>query len=139
MLASTFNPVINQGVGANNQLSAMLGLNGTQGQDDAFKNWQKSTGYQFGLNQGTNAITGNAATHGLLNSGSTAKAINTFGQDYANTQYGKYTDQLQNLVGNSLGGGGLVANAGQQSVSSGTSKSNESKGAGGFIGSLLGK
>lgn len=141
MLSNALNPTIQTGGQANNQLGNMLGLNGAQGQNDAFKNWQGSTGYQFGLNQGMQAINGNAAASGVLNSGATAKALNTYGQNYANTQYGNYTNQLQGLAGNGLAGAGVVAGAGQESHSSETSNSSASKkpGIGGFVGGLLGK
>jgi hypothetical protein len=143
-LANAYGGQISTGTGASAQLGNMLGLNGPQGQNDAFNNWKNSTGYQFGLDQGMQSVTGNAATQGLLNSGSTAKALNTYGQNYANTQYGNYTGQLQNLVNSGLGAGGLVAGAGQvaNSQSTGYSKSNASEnrgGTGAFLGSLLAK
>lgn len=137
-LSSAFGSTISNGTGAGNQLAAMLGLGGTQGQSDAFKNWQNSTGYQFGLNQGVQSINGNAATTGLLNSGSTAKALDTYGQNYANTQFGNYTNQLQGLMGNGLAAGGLLGSTGQVSNQNSTASENK----GGFpaaLGSLLAK
>lgn len=135
MLSNALGGQINNATSGSNQLSNMLGLNGNQGQNDAFKNWQDSTGYQFGLNQGSQAITGNAAATGLLNSGATAKALNTYGQNYANTQYGNYTNQLQGLVNSGNQAAGVVEGAGQQTQSSQKS----TNGAGGAIGSILAK
>jgi hypothetical protein len=131
---------VSNGSNAGNQLASMLGLNGTPAQATGFNNFRNSTGYQFGLNQGIQSITGNAATQGLLNSGSTLKALDTYGQNYANTQYGNYTSMLQNLLsgGNTsasvIGGAGNVYNS--QSTGSGSSNGG---GIGGAIGSLLGK
>lgn len=129
---------VNNGANASGQLASLLGLNGDQGQNDAFKNWQNSTGYQFGLNQGVGALTSTAATKGLLNSGSTAKAVDTYGQNYANTQFQNYLNPLQNLMSGGNQAAGTIANAGQVSSGSKTSGSNNG-GAGGFIGSLLTK
>lgn len=137
-LQTQLNPVINNGAGASNQLSNMLGLNGNAGQSQAFKNWQDSTGYQFGLNQGEQSINGNAATQGLLNSGATGKALQTYGQNYADTKYGDYTNQLQGLLGSGLQGAGVLAGAGQHSSSSASSSQNTG-GIGSAIGSLLAK
>jgi len=117
----------------------MLGLNGTPAQNQGFTNWQNSTGYQFGKQQGMNSITGNAATQGLLNSGGTLKALDTYGQNYANTQYGNYTNQLQGLLNSGNQAGSVIGNAGNVSQSTGT---NNIFGQGGIpagIGQLLGK
>lgn len=135
LINSTYTPEMQAGVQASGQMANMLGLNGTQGQDQAFQNWQNSTGYQFGLNQGTQAINGNAATQGLMNSGATAKALQTYGQNYANTQYGNYTSQLQGLMNSGNQAGSTVANAGQVSNSQGAAANG---GIGGLLGSVAG-
>lgn len=125
-LQGALSGIVGSGVGgAGSQIANMLGLNGPTAQNQGFGNWQNSTGYQFGLNQGLQSITGNAATQGLLNSGSTAKAVDTYGQNYANTQYGNYTGLLQQLLGSGLQGAGLIGSAGNlfNSSSSGTSSS----------------
>lgn len=127
--------IVNTGGGANSQIAAMLGLGGPEAQNTGFENWKNSTGYQFGMNQGMGAVTGGAASKGLLNSGGTLQALTKFGQDYASTKNNEYLTSLQGLVGNGLNAAGTVGNAGQVSNSSGSS----SKGAGGFIGSLMGK
>lgn len=44
-------------------------------------------GYQFGLDQGEQALTQNRAASGLLNTGSTLKDILAFGNNYATGQY----------------------------------------------------
>lgn len=134
-LQGALSGTIGQGTNAGSAIANMLGLNGGQAQDQGFNNFRNSTGYQFGLNQGMQAITGGAATKGLLNSGGTLKALQGFGQDYANSKYGDYLNQLQGLLGSGLQGAGILSSAGNVS----SSKSSESKGAGGFIGSLMAK
>lgn len=137
-LQESFNPFVQQGTQAQNQIANMLGLNGPQAQSEGFDNWRGSTGYNFGLNQGMRAITGSAAAKGLLNSGSTARALSQFGQDYASTKYGDYMNQLQNLVNPALQAGSIISSAGN--VSQGSSKSSSSNGGfGGVVGTLLGK
>lgn len=146
MLSQALGGQVNNSGAASNQMANMLGLNGTQGQNQGFQNWQNSTGYQFGLNQGQQSVTGNAAAQGLLNSGATAKALDTYGQNYANTQYGNYDNQLQGLIGSGNQAANTIGGAGQQSSSTG--QTNTTNGSGFFgsqgsasagLGALFGK
>lgn len=129
-LQSNLGSQVTNGTNASDTLSGLLGGQGTAAQNAAFKNWQGSTGYQFGLNQGTNAITTNNAASGLLDSGATAKALDTYGQQYANTQYQNYLNPLQNLVNSGNQAAGIIGSAGNTSNTS----SNTVNG-GGFFGS----
>lgn len=130
---------IGQGTGAGNQIASMLGLNGGSAQNQGFTNWRNSTGYQFGLDQGMQSITGNAAASGLVNSGGNEKALQTYGQNYANTQYGNYMGQLQGLLGSGLQGAGILAGAGPTSKGTTTNDMFSSGGGPAGIGQLLGK
>lgn len=137
-LQNALSGTVSQGTSAGSQLGDLLGLNGSGPQNQGFTNFRNSTGYQFGKDQGISSITGNAATQGLLNSGGTLKALDTYGQNYANTQYSNYTSQLQNLLNSGLQGAGILGGAGQ--TSQGSSKGNSNNGGlGGAIGSLLTK
>jgi len=128
---------LSNGTQASNTLAGLLGGQGTAAQNAAFQNWQNSTGYQFGLNQGTQAITQNNAASGLLDSGATAKALDTYGQQYANTQYQNYINPLQNLVNSGNQAGSVVGSVGNVSNSSGSSSGSSSTGGlGGFLGSI---
>lgn len=142
-LSSAFQGQIKNSGAASDQIANMLGLNGPAGQQTGFDNWKNSTGYQFGLDQGVQGIVGNQATQGLLNSGSTAKAVDTFGQNYANTQYQNYLNPLEALLSSGNASAGVLANAGQTSNSTSNSNSNGfsggQSGASGFLGSLLTK
>lgn len=62
-----------------------------------FNNYLNSTGYNFQNQQGSAAITGNAASRGLLNSGSTAKALQGYGQNLASTTFNNYLGNLSGL------------------------------------------
>lgn len=53
-------------------------------------------GYQFGMDQGTQALMRSQAAGGTLGSGQGAIALQKYGQDYAGMQY---QQQLQNLMG----------------------------------------
>lgn len=65
----------------------------------AFQNYLNSTGYNFQLDQGSRAITGNAASKGLLNSGATARALEGYGQHLASTTFNNYLSNLGGLAG----------------------------------------
>lgn len=91
--------------------------------------YMKSPGYQWQLQQGQQAVSNAAAAHGGVNSGNTLKALTTFGQGLANTDYYQALQaqmakqqqdyaMLQNLSGSgqnaaaSLGGFGAQAASG---------------------------
>ena len=103
--------------GAASAISALLGNGGTQGQQDAFNNFKNSSGYNFDLQQGTNAITGSAAAKGLLNSGSTAKAISNYGQNTANNFLQQYIQNQMGEAGLGIQANNSINGAGQTSQS----------------------
>ena len=59
-----------------------------QYQDQGF-NFQADPGYQWQLQQGNNAVQGNAAAGGMQLSGTTQKALQRYGQGLANQTYGQ--------------------------------------------------
>lgn len=77
-----------------------------------FNNYLNSTGYNFQLNQGQNAIGSDSAAKGLLNSGGTAKALTQYGQNLASTTFNNYLGQLGNLNNQQ----GATATQGQQAL-----------------------
>ena len=82
---------------------------GTYG-DQVGTEFTKTPGYEFGLQQGIDAVDASAASRGNLNSGATLKAVNQFGQDYATRNY----DNWLNRVGGIMSTG--QASAGQQAA-----------------------
>lgn len=85
---ATENPLLNQaqdvGSAGLGLLGGFLGMGGEQGFQDALSNFREGIGYQDQLKQGTDAIAGNAAVRGNLNSGATLKGITNYGQNLAN-------------------------------------------------------
>lgn len=100
---------------------ALLGQGGdTAAANTAFNNYLNSTGYQFQLDQGSKAITGNAASRGLLNSGSTAKALEGYGQNLASGYFNNYLNQLSGLNQQAYNTAGQGINATVSAGSAGT-------------------
>lgn len=85
---------------------------------DAFK---KNSGFDYTLNAGDRAISGSAAARGLLNSGSTGKALANYESNLGNQTYGNYLGQLGQLAQLGNQSAGVIAGAGQQSTGKGSS------------------
>jgi hypothetical protein len=99
-----------QAVGATSDL---LGLNGTDAQTSAFSNFHTDPGYQFQLDQGLRAVDAGAAAKGILRSGATLKAEQTFGTGLADQSFNQYYNRLFGLAGlgeNAAAGGASSAN-----------------------------
>jgi len=150
------NQVQNDAVGASqqegnisNSLLQLLGVQPMTGQtQNGFNNYLNSTGYNFMLDSGSKAITGNAASRGILNSGSTAKALTRYGQDVGTQYFNNYLNQLSganNVVSNRVNQGltstGQMAAAGTTgggNAASAMTSGNATQGASGF-GNMIGK
>lgn len=126
-LKDAYGGQIGTGVGASNALAALLGVGGTaqdqSNQNAAFQNYLNSSGYNFQLQQGQNAINTNNAAAGLLNSGSALKKLNSYGQGLASNYLQQYMAQLSGLSQQGLAAGGIVGGAGNVSNSSGKTSS----------------
>lgn len=120
-LKNAFSGLVGQSGQAGNSLANLLGLGGQPAQTGAFDNWRNNTGYDFGFKQGQDAITGSAASKGLLNSGSTARALTQYGTDYGNSKYNDYLSQLSGLLGQGIQGGNVIGGAGNTAQSTGKS------------------
>lgn len=106
---------VNNGASANNASAELLGLKPITGDtQNGFKNYLNSTGYNFQRQQGSDAITGSAAARGLLNSGSTGKALTTFGQNLAAGSFNNYLGHLNTMGGAGQTSLGQVSQAGTQ-------------------------
>ena len=102
---SDISPYTTSGTNALTAQENLLGLNGAAGtgaQQQAFDNFNNSTGYQFGLNNGLNAINSNAYASGDADSGSTLKALQDRGTQLANQQFGTYYNDLNGLSNQGL-------------------------------------
>jgi hypothetical protein len=99
--------------GQSPQPGPMQAPQGGNSQADAFQRFRDSTGYQFRLGEGTNALTSQFASGGALNSGAAAKALTRFGQDYGSNEFGKYMGYLGGQQATGLAGASALAGVGQ--------------------------
>lgn len=124
-IKGAYAPQVAQGGQASNALAGLLGVGGDPAAAQAgFQNYIGSTGYQFQLGEGQDAITNNAATTGLLNSGATLKATQKFGQQLAGNYFQQYLSQLGGLSELGQGAGSIIAGAGGTSTSTSKTKPN---------------
>lgn len=107
---SGYQPWVDSGTAANTMYSNALGLNGSDGNAAATSAFQTGPGYQFALDQGTQAALRGASASGMLNSGNTLTALTEYGQGIANQEYGSWLDRLNGVSSN-----GLQAASGQAS------------------------
>lgn len=84
----------------------------------AFDNYRNSTGYQFRLGQGMDAINSGYAGRGTLQSGAAMKAISDYGQNTASAEFSNYLGQLGNQQALGLSGASALAGVGQSYANS---------------------
>lgn len=102
-----------QGLEAQGLVSGLLGLGGDPAAaEEAFRRFQDSTGFQFRLGRGQEAITGSRAARGLLNSGGTLKALNEFGQGIGSQEFNNFLAQVQGVQNTGLNAAFNVASSG---------------------------
>lgn len=142
LITSTYGGQMQQGTGATNFLAQLLGVSpsgvsstantvGTAangiaaggGAQQGYNNYLQMAGYAPAMRQMAQGVTGQGAASGLLNSGATAKALQTRGAEINQGFFNNYLQQLAGLSGLGLQAGGLVANTGQKSTSTGGSPS----------------
>lgn len=142
LIKSTYGGQMGQGTGATNFLSSLLGVspggisgvangigNAANGLAEAggaqagYNNYLQNAGFAPAMRQLSQGITGQGAASGLLNSGATASALQKQGTELNSQFFNNYLQQLSGLSGLGLQAGGLVANAGQKSTSTGGSPS----------------
>lgn len=127
-IQQTFSPTMqyaNQGAGG---VAALLG-----GDSSGFNKYLDATGFDFMSDRGSRGIVANQAAKGLLRSGSTGQRLVEFGEGIRQNFANQYLQNLFGLSDVGLKAGGLLAQAGQTSQSSGRSK----PGIGGFLGAAL--
>lgn len=95
--------------------------------DPRYGGFYASPGYQFRMDEGNRAITGNRAASGMLQSGDTLRALSRYGQDYASNEFNTQLNQLFNVAGlgqtatgqgNALGAN-YAANVGNNNINQG--------------------
>jgi hypothetical protein len=91
-------PYNTQGQAGLTASSDLLGLNGPDAATAARNRFQTSPGYQFAFDQGLRAVDAGAAASGMLRSGATLKAEQTFGTGLADQEFTNYYNRLFNLA-----------------------------------------
>ena len=76
-------------------------------------------GYQFRMDMGNRAITGNAASNGMIQSGDTLRALQSFGQEQGSQEFGNAFNRrlgLAQMGQNSAAGLGFMGNQSAQNI-----------------------
>ncbi len=139
LITSAYGGQMGNGTGASNFLAQLLGVSpgGVAGAANAvgtaangvatgggaqagYQNYLQNAGYAPAMKAMQQGVVGQGAASGILNSGTTAKALQSRGADLNSQYFNNSLQQLSNLSGQGLQAGGLVANAGQQSNSTST-------------------
>ena len=116
--ANAKNAIISeQQAGFNSQFTAEAGRGYTGAEVSA--KVASTPGYQFQLEQGTQAIERQGAAAGMLGSGNTLIALQEFGQKQAQNYYGQYMDNLAQIV---MEGSGATMQIAQNTANIGQGK-----------------
>lgn len=83
-----------------------------------FDTFRNSTGYQFRLGEGMNALNSQYAGAGAIKSGAAMRAATEYGQNFASNEFGNYLNALGNQQGVGLSGASAVAGVGQNYANS---------------------
>jgi hypothetical protein len=86
--------------------------------ESAFNNYRNSTGYQFRLGEGMNALNSGYAGRGVIQSGAAMKGAVEYGQNFGSNEFGNYLGALSNQQGLGLQGASALAGVGQNYVNS---------------------
>lgn len=84
-----------------------------QAANDAFNVFRNSTGYQFRVNEGQDAINTGYAARGLLQSGAALKGLEDYRQNTASAEFGNYLGALQGQQNVGFGAASAQAGVGQ--------------------------
>lgn len=106
-------PFMSRGNIAGETYNALLGLGGdANAARSAFDTFRGSTGYDFRVKEGQNALTSSLAGSRILQSGAAAKALERFRQGTASDEFGRYLGYLGNQQGIGLSGANALAGVG---------------------------
>lgn len=98
--------------------------NQQQQYQNAFDNYQKSTGYQFRVGEGARALDNSYASRGVGQSGAAAKAALNYGQNIASGEFGNYLNALMAQQGVGLSAAGAQAGVSTNFVNQTTANNN---------------
>jgi hypothetical protein len=107
-------PYIAAGDKADTALQGFLGIGGDPAATQkAFDNYLGSTGYKFTRQQGLDAVTQSKAASGMLGSGATQKALDSYGTGLAQQFGQQYVGDLQGVAGTGQAAASGLAGTGQ--------------------------
>jgi hypothetical protein len=110
---SIINDAVASGGRAGNMFNELVGINPVTAETaNAWNKYRDSTGYQFQMDEGTDALISQASQRGLRNSGATAKALTKYGQNLASTTFNNYLNLLGGSQTAGMNAATTVANAG---------------------------
>lgn len=128
-----FAPQIDQGVQGGNILTSLLtGQGDTASAGSAWQRFKDQAGFAPAMRQIAQATTGQGAASGILNSGTTARRLQSRGAELNQGMFGNFLQQLQGLVG-------MGQNAGQAISGAGSVQNSQQQSTGGAIASGIGK
>lgn len=112
------NSILARRMAANNNQATTYAPQQTSPQtaENAFDVFRNSTGYQFRLGEGMNALNSGYAGSGILQSGDALRAAQEYGQNFASNEFGNYMGYLSNQQGVGLAGTSALAGVGQNYV-----------------------
>ena len=111
--AARLDPYQQQGLQASGAINALLGFGDPTQANQAFDRYRGSSGYDFRMNQGMNALASNYRGRGISQSGAADKALLRYGQDYGSNEFGRYMGYLGNQQGVGLSAASALAGVGQ--------------------------
>lgn len=88
------------------------GQSALDAQNSAFENFRNSTGYQFRVAEGMDALNSGFAGSGLLQSGAALRALDDYRQNMASNEFGNYAGLLSQQQGTGLQAAGAQAGVG---------------------------
>lgn len=97
-----YQPYLQGGTAANGLYQDALGLNGATGNQRAQDAFQTSPGYQWNVDQSSDAAMRKMSAMGMLGSGNTADAITRLASNLGNQEYGSWLDRLNGLSGQGM-------------------------------------
>lgn len=98
---------------ANRNALTAAALTPQQAQNAAFDNFRNSTGYQFRLGEGMNALNSGFAGSGTIKSGAAMKEALKYGQNFASNEFGNYLNMLNNQASRGMGAASAQAGVSQ--------------------------
>lgn len=116
--------------GGTSDLSSLLSslLSGGTAGSQGLQSFQNSSGFQNQLDTGSRAVTDNAASRGLLQSGATGQALTSYGNNLAQQSYNNYLSQVLGAGNQGISAQNAITAAGQVSNTNGSSSSKQGLG-----------